>query len=57
MRKYRVVDKTKVFTTGEVAQICNTSTRTVMLWIDAGKLRGYRLPSGRGGHSRAGDRG
>lgn len=34
----------QVFTTGEVATICNVSARTASLWIDSGRLKGYRLP-------------
>lgn len=32
------------YTTGEVARICRVTKRTVILWIDSGKLRGYTLP-------------
>jgi excisionase family DNA binding protein len=34
----------EVFTTGEVARICNVAPRTVSKWFDAGQLRGYRIP-------------
>jgi excisionase family DNA binding protein len=34
----------KVFTTGQVARICKVSPRTVTVWFDSGKLRGYRIP-------------
>jgi excisionase family DNA binding protein len=33
-----------VFTTGEVAKICNVAPRTVSKWFDSGQLRGYRIP-------------
>ncbi len=33
-----------VFTTGEVAKICNVAPRTVSKWFDSGHLRGYRIP-------------
>lgn len=33
-----------VFTTGEVAKICNVAPRTVSKWFDGGHLRGYRIP-------------
>lgn len=33
-----------VFTTGEVARICNVSPRTVSKWFDSGQLRGFRIP-------------
>lgn len=34
----------KVYTTGEIAEICNCSPRTVSKWFDSGNLKGYRLP-------------
>ncbi len=36
--------KKEVFTTGEVAKICNVAPRTVSKWFDTGQLRGYRIP-------------
>ena len=33
-----------VFTTGEVAKICNVAARTVSKWFDSGQLEGYRIP-------------
>jgi excisionase family DNA binding protein len=36
--------QTSVYTTGEVAQLCNAATRTVGKWIDTGLLVGYRIP-------------
>lgn len=33
-----------VFTTGDVAKICNVAPRTVSKWFDSGHLRGYRIP-------------
>jgi two-component system response regulator RpaA len=33
-----------VFTTGDIAKICRVVPRTVSKWIDAGHLKGYRLP-------------
>lgn len=32
------------FTTGEVAKISAVTKRTVIKWIDSGKLKGYRIP-------------
>jgi two-component system response regulator VicR len=32
------------YTTGDVAGICNVTKRTVIQWIDSGKLKGYRIP-------------
>ncbi|WP_250207546.1 response regulator [Alteromonas oceanisediminis] len=34
-------------TTGEIAKYCGVNLRTVIRWLDAGKLKGYKLP-GRG---------
>jgi excisionase family DNA binding protein len=34
----------QVYTTGEVAKICQVAPRTVSKWFDSGKLRGYRIP-------------
>ncbi len=40
--------KTKaVYTTGEVATICNISQQTVIRCFDNGKLRGFRVPGSR----------
>lgn len=36
-----------VFTTGQVAQICNVAPRTVTKWFDSGQLKGYRIPGSR----------
>lgn len=33
-----------MFTTGQVAKICKVAPRTVTKWIDAGRLKGYRIP-------------
>jgi two-component system response regulator RpaA len=33
-----------VFTTGEIAAMCNVAPRTVSKWFDTGKLKGYRIP-------------
>ncbi len=33
-----------VFTTGEVAQICNLSQQTIIRCFDSGRLGGYRVP-------------
>src|SRR3954467_14700215 len=34
----------RVFSTGEVARICQVAPRTVSQWLDNDKLHGYRLP-------------
>ena len=34
-------------TTGEIARLCQVTKRTVITWIDSGKLKGYRIPGGR----------
>lgn len=36
-----------VFTTGEVAKICNLSQQTVIRCFDRGRLRGFRVPGSR----------
>lgn len=36
-----------VYTTGEVAEICNVSQQTVIRCFDAGKLKGFRVPGSR----------
>jgi excisionase family DNA binding protein len=36
-----------VFTTGEVAEICNVSQQTVIRCFDRGELKGYRVPGSR----------
>lgn len=42
-----VVPLKDVFTTGEVAEICNLSQQTVIRCFDSGRLRGYRVPGSR----------
>jgi len=37
-------------TTGQIADLCGVAPRTVSAWIDNGKLPGWRIPSGNGGH-------
>jgi len=37
----------KLLTKGEVAHLCRVEIRTVGRWVAAGKIRGYRIPSGR----------
>lgn len=44
MGEYEVA---KVFTTGQVAEICQVAPRTVSKWFDSGRLRGYRIPGSR----------
>ncbi|MGR3310255.1 MAG: response regulator [Candidatus Brocadiales bacterium] len=34
-----------IFTTAEVARICNVSGSTVIKWIDSGVLKGFKFPS------------
>ena len=36
-----------VYTTGEVARICNVSQQTVIRCFDSGKLKGFRVPGSR----------
>jgi len=37
----------KLLTKGEVAQLCRGEIRTVDRLVAAGKIKGYRIPSGR----------
>jgi len=41
-----VKNNSKVFTSGEVAQICGVSADTVSRWFDLGQIQGYRLGPG-----------
>lgn len=34
----------KVYTTGQVAELCHVAPRTVARWFDSNKLFGYRIP-------------
>ena len=43
-------NSTRVFTSGEVAQVCGVSADTVSRWFDMGQIQGYRL--GQGGDRR-----
>ena len=38
------VAESTVYTTGEVARICQVAPRTVSKWFDTGRLKGYRIP-------------
>ena len=38
------VSESTVFTTGDVARICQVAPRTVSKWFDTGRLKGYRIP-------------
>jgi two-component system response regulator RpaA len=33
-----------IFTTEDVAEICEVTPRVVSKWFDSGRLRGYRIP-------------
>jgi len=35
------------YTTGQVARICQVTKRTVIKWIDGGRLKGYVIPGSR----------
>lgn len=43
------MDRVKVLTTGEAAKYCGVNFRTVIRWIERGRLEAYKLP-GRGDH-------
>lgn len=34
----------EVYTTGEVAKICNVTIRTVIKWFESNELKGYKIP-------------
>jgi excisionase family DNA binding protein len=34
-----------VYTTGEVARICNVTIRTVIKWFESGELKGFKIPN------------
>lgn len=36
-----------VYTTGEVARICNVTIRTVIKWFESGELEGFKIPNSR----------
>jgi len=36
-----------VYTTGEVAKICNVTIRTVIKWFESGVLKGFKIPNSR----------
>jgi excisionase family DNA binding protein len=36
-----------VYTTGEVARMCNVTIRTVIKWFETGELKGYKIPGSR----------
>jgi len=36
-----------VYTTGEVAKICNVTIRTVIKWFESGILKGFKIPNSR----------
>src|ERR1051326_6177616 len=35
------------YTTGDVARLCQVTKRTVIKWIDSGRLKGYTIPGSR----------
>lgn len=43
------MEKARVLTTGEAAKYCGVNFRTVIRWIERGRLSAYKLP-GRGDH-------
>ncbi|WP_166423231.1 response regulator [Paraglaciecola sp. 20A4] len=36
----------KTLTSGDIAKYCDVNLRTVIRWIDSGRLKGYKLPGG-----------
>lgn len=45
-RNEDLVVKKRVFTSGEVAEVCGVSADTVSRWFDIGQIEGYRLGPG-----------
>lgn len=43
----RTAGRRAFYTTGDIARLCQVTKRTVITWIDSGKLKGYRIPGGR----------
>lgn len=41
-------DKPSALTTGQVGKYCGVNFRTVIRWIEKGKIEAYKLPGGRG---------
>ncbi|MBU0755806.1 MAG: response regulator [Planctomycetes bacterium] len=37
----------RVYTTGDVARICNVTIRTVIKWFESGELKGFKIPNSR----------
>jgi excisionase family DNA binding protein len=37
-------DRLATYTTGDVARLCGVTKRTVIKWIDSGRLQGYTIP-------------
>jgi hypothetical protein len=37
----------KIYTTGQIAKICQVAPRTVGKWFDTGTLKGYKIPGSR----------
>lgn len=37
----------KIFTTGDIAKICNVGMKAVQGWFDSGRLKGFRIPGSR----------
>jgi hypothetical protein len=44
LRETSMLQRRKVYTTGQVSEIANVASRTVSLWFDSGLLKGYRIP-------------
>ena len=42
-------------TTGEIAKYCGVNLRTVIRWLESGRLKGYKLPGGGNNRILAGD--
>lgn len=44
MKEQETIQDDRPLGTQEVARICMVAPRTVVKWVDSGKLKGYRIP-------------
>jgi len=44
-QKQKIIDS-DALTTGQISILCKVAPKTVAKWIDTGRLKGYKLPSG-----------
>lgn len=44
----RGISDKRFLTTGDIAEMCGVNYRTVIRWVEAGRLKAFQLPGGRG---------